>query len=86
MANLYSGTKTFTGYKTLAELTELTFEANKTYTIQIKSNSSYFVREGTEGVGFEDIYHKPFSWQYDGENNLYIGNVYAPSLVINVAG
>lgn len=86
MANLYSGTKTFSGYKTLAELTELTFEANKTYTIQINVNQAFYIREGSEGNGFIKYDGLPFTWTFDGENNLYIGNQYAKSMSINVAG
>ena len=86
MANLYSGgTYSFTGYKTLSELTGLTFVENKVYTVQIKSDSSYYVREGTEGIGFEDSEHKPFTWTYDGINDLYIGNTHGNSIYINVA-
>lgn len=85
MANLYTGAHSFTGYKTLAELTGLTFTVNTEYQIQVRSNTSYFAREGTEGEGFEDYDHRPFTWEYDGEKDLYIGNKYAPSLVINVS-
>lgn len=86
MANLYSGTAEFTGYKTLAELTSLTFEADKKYVIQINAiNSNFYVREGTEGDGFNKYDSLPFEWKYDGENDLYIGNKHAKLLVINVA-
>lgn len=86
MPNLKTVTVSFTGYKTLAELTGLTLEADKTYMIQVLSNSSYYARKGTEGTGFEDWEHRPFPWTYDGVNDLYIGNKYASSLTINVDG
>ena len=86
MANLYTGTHTFTGYKTLAELTELTFTADTKYMIQITAiNSNYYVREGEEGDGFVNYDSTPFEWTYDGENDLYIGNKYANLILINVA-
>lgn len=87
MANLYTGTHTFTGYKTLAELTELTFTADTKYMIQITAiNSNYYVREGEEGEGFEKYDAEPFEWKYDGENDLYLSCAFSKSLKINVAG
>ena len=84
MANLYSGTHSFSGYKTLAELTGLTFEANKTYTIQ--ADDYITVREGTIGKGFSLQDTNPFTWTYNGNDDLYIGNN-APdgNVFINVA-
>ena len=83
MANLYSGTHTFSGYKTLAELTGLTFEADKTYTIQIQNTC--YLREGKIGEGFLFDNENPFEWKYDGENDLYIGNIFSKAIIINVA-
>ena len=86
MANLYSGSHSFTGYKTLAELTSLTFTANTKYVVQVNAiNSNYYVREGTTGNGFVKYDAEPFEWTYDGVNDLYIGNRYANAIVINVA-
>ena len=76
MANLYSGSHSFTGYKTLSELTGLTFESGKTYIIQIQNIC--YLREGTIGDGFLFNNINPFEWKYDGENNLYIGNKFVP--------
>ena len=84
MANLYTGKHKFSGYKTLEELTGLTLESNKTYTIQVYGVC--YIREGEVGDGFISTDTKPFSYIYDGVNDLYIGNKYNRSLTINVAG
>ena len=88
MANLYSGSHTFSGYKTLAELTSLTFVADTKYIIQIVTSlpHSFYVREGSTGKGFIGDSYQSIEWTYDGVNDLYIGNTYAKQLTINVAG
>lgn len=87
MANLYSGSSSFSGYKTLAQLTGLTFTANKTYTIQIVPSCPYFyLREGTEGDGFICISTNPFTYTYDGENDLYIKYESGGTVYINISG
>ena len=86
MANLYSGSSKFTGYKTLAELTGLTFTADTKYIIQITPiSSNYYIREGETGVGFVKYDAEPFEWTYDGVNDLYINCAFSKSLEINVA-
>ena len=87
MANLYSGTHSFTGYKALSELSELTFEAKNKYSIQIiGSNQEFYAREGETGDGFKSTSSKPFDWEYDGANDLYIGYFSGGTVYINVAG
>lgn len=86
MANLYSGEKEFSGYKTLTELTGLTFESNKTYMVQVVPSYPYFyVREGSIGKGFICDEIKPFPWKYDGENMLYIYYEYGKTIYLNVS-
>jgi len=88
MANLYSGNHTFSGYKSLAELTELTFVDGNTYNIQVVVNEPYFVREGEEGDGFQnfDPEFKPFTWKFENNDDLYIGLTNARPIYLNVAG
>lgn len=87
MANLFSNTVTLDGYKTLAELTGLTFTANTVYMVQvICSNQEFFVREGATGNGFKCNSKTPFQWTYDGVNDLYIGYASGGNVYINVAG
>ena len=82
MANLYSGAIATGGeYKTLAELTELTFTEGTTYTIQIFNPA--WVREGTTGSGFYIFDNKPFQYTA-GSDDLYIRNKYG-ACDINIA-
>jgi hypothetical protein len=83
MANLYTGTHSFTGYKTLTELTGLTFTANTTYSIQVLNMCQ--VREGEIGKGYLVDTITPFDWKYDGENDLYIGDIVGKSVTINIS-
>lgn len=86
MANLYTGTHTFTGYKALDELTSLTFETNTKYTIQvILPNTEFYVREGTDGKGFIKDDATPFEWTCNGEDDLYIGLNSENTIYINVS-
>lgn len=74
MANLWSDTIILEGFKSLEEITGLTFTSGIKYYIQtISSNNSVYVREGSEGKGFLNPGIEPFEWKYDGENSLYIG-------------
>ena len=86
MANLYSDTITLKGYKTLAEVTDLTFTAHTTYTVQaVSPDNPLYIREGETGKGFVKYDSKPFDWKYDGENDLYIGSDYEKAVFINVS-
>ena len=93
MANLKTVKPKFTGYKTLAELTGLTFTANTTYTVQVFAlNNPVYIREGASDTdaGFKLFDKTPFTWKYDGVNDLYIGSDFDDvanyELYINVAG
>ena len=82
MANLYTGTlDTNNTYKTLTELTGLTFTSGTTYTIQIQNMA--YIREGSTGVGFLINSILPFEYTA-GSDDLYIKNTYTP-VVINIA-
>lgn len=83
MANLYTGALEFDGYKTVTELTGVSFTEGNTYTIQI-SNSAY-IREGELGAGFLVSDNKPFQYIASSED-LYIRRL-APQgvIVINIA-
>lgn len=83
MANLYSGTHNFKGYKSISELSSLTLTANKKYVVQIQNMC--YVREGTEGDGFLLTSAKPFEWDYDGSNDLYIGNFLSNDITFNIS-
>lgn len=85
MANLYSGKHTYSGYKALTELTELTFSANTKYQIQIAINDTIKVVEGETGDGYILHSDNPFTWEYDGENELYIENPHGKLMYINVS-
>ena len=86
MANLFSDTFEFTGYKSVSELTELTFEADKKYTVQaIVPNNAVYIREGETGTGFIKYDTLPFTWECDGVNDLYIGNKNGNCVIINVS-
>ena len=77
MANLWSNTIILEGYKSLEEITGLTFTSGTKYKIQtVSSNNSVYIREGSEGKGFLNVDTIPFEWKYDGENSLYIGSGY----------
>ena len=83
MANLYTDSLEFDGYKTITELTGVTFTPGTVYTIQIQ-NAAY-IREGQDGDGFLITDNKPF--QYTASNDdLYIKRL-APygTIVINIA-
>ena len=69
MANLYTGNLDFEGYKTVTELTGITFESGTTYTIQI--NGAAVLREGELGKGFIINTYLPFQYTA-GVDNLYI--------------
>ena len=81
MANLGTFTIINSDYEKLAELTELTFEEGKTYTIQIYNPA--FIREGTIGNGFYIFDNKPFQYTA-GSNDLYI-KVKGERCEINIA-
>lgn len=86
MSNLYSGTVSFKGYKTLAEVTDLTFTEDSKYLIQIIAiDGACYVREGTEGKGFLLKDSLPFQY-IAGEDDLYVGNPLNSQLVINISG
>ena len=82
MANLYSGSiEASSTYKTLAELTELTFTPGTTYTIQILNPA--YIREGSTGNGFYIFNNKPFQYTA-GADDLYI-RVPSGAVSINIA-
>lgn len=84
MANLYTGTLNFKGYKTVTELTGVTFEADTTYTIQIQGGA--YIREGQNGEGFLIPDESPF--QYTASvDDLYIKMLKEEigNIVINIA-
>lgn len=81
MANLGTWVVQFTGYKTLEEITGLTFTAGNIYQIQFVDCEAR-VRRGEVGKGFK-IACAPFDWEC-GEDDLYIGNPYNRKLEINV--
>lgn len=77
MANLWSDTIILEGFKSLEEITGLTFTSDIKYFVQtISTNNPIYVREGTVGKGFLNPDIKPFEWTYDGENMLYLGSGY----------
>lgn len=69
MANLWTGTVDFDGYKTITELSGITFEADTTYTIQV--NGAAILREGEAGEGFIINTDTPFQYTA-GVDDLYI--------------
>lgn len=70
MANLYSGSIDTNGtYKTLAEVTDLTFTKGTKYVIQIQNPA--YIREGTTGKGFLVLSADPFEYTA-GDEDLYI--------------
>ena len=83
MTNIYSGTiKTDGEYKTLMELTGITFTQGTVYTIQVINPA--FLREGTTGSGFYIFDNKPFKY-IAGSDDLYIKVKYE-SCDINISG
>ena len=91
MANLFSDTIVLEGFKSLEEITGLTFTSGTKYSVQtISTNNPIYVREGTIGKGFLNSDVKPFEWDYDGENMLYLGSgyikgSYEKSVYINIS-
>ena len=86
MANLFTDTITLKGYKTLNEITNLTFSADNTYVVQaVSTDNPLYIREGEQGKGFVKYDSKPFEWKYDGENDLYIGSDYEKTVYINIS-
>lgn len=86
MANLFTDTITFTGYKAISEITdtEISYVADTEYQIQIAINDTIRVREGETGKGYWLHDDTPFTWKYDGENDLYIENN-GKAMYINVS-
>ena len=86
MVNIYSGEHEFKGYKSLSELSGLTFTANTKYVVQaVSQDSLLYIREGSEGKGDIDFCKNPFDWTYDGENDLYIGSDCSANVYVNVS-
>ena len=85
MANLYTGNLTLGDtYKTLAELTDVTFTNGTTYTIQVYNPC--YLREGTTGRGFLINDFTPFKY-VAGADSLYIGKYgYYEEVTVNIAG
>lgn len=83
MANLFTGSLDFEGYKTLSSLTGITFVQGTTYTIQIQNGA--YVREGVTGEGFLVPDASPF--QYTARtDDLYIKKLCENSfIVVNIA-
>ncbi len=87
MANLYSGKHTYTGYKAISEITdtEISYVVDTEYQIQIAINDTIRVREGETGDGYILHSDNPFTWKYDGENDLFIENPHGKLMYINVS-
>ena len=82
MANLFTGSIDTKGqYKTLAELTGLTFTSGNKYSIQIQNMA--YLREGTVGGGFLINKTDPITYTASSDN-LYLKTDYQPC-VVNVA-
>jgi len=82
MANLFTGALLFTGYKTVAELTNITFTKGNKYIIQIQNPC--YVREGTEGDGFLVTDPNPFEYTA-GDDDLYLGTPLRRQIIVNIA-
>ena len=82
MANLYTGSLLFTGYKTVEELTNITFTKGNKYVIQIQNPC--YVREGTEGDGFLVTDSCPFEY-IAGDDVLYFGTPLRRQIIVNIA-
>lgn len=86
MANLWTGTVDTNGeYVNLETISELTFTADTTYTIQ-SLTGEYFLREGETGDGF--IIQPQEKVQYTaGVDDLYIKTlpIYSGRVKVNIA-
>lgn len=82
MSNLYSGALNFSGYKTVTELTGITFTENSKYVIQVKGEC--YLREGETGNGFYINNVNPIEYTA-GADDLYIYNPISTPLIINIA-
>lgn len=86
MANLWTGTVDTQGeYVNLETISELTFTADTTYTIQ-SLTGEYFLREGETGDGF--IIQPQEKVQYTaGVDDLYIKTlpIYSGRVKVNIA-
>lgn len=83
MANLGTFTIPADGeYHDLEELSELTFTASNTYTMQILNPA--YIREGSDGTGFYMPDGRPFQWTA-GADMLYVRADYQQAS-INIAG
>ena len=81
MVNLWTGNIETNGeYVNLSQVSEITFEQDKTYTIQVQDAA--YIREGETGKGFYIFDCKPFTFTYTG-SGLYIN---ANKTVVNIAG
>lgn len=82
MANLYSGSiDTNNTYKTLAEVTDLTFTEGTKYVIQIQNPA--YIREGSTGKGFLIDSNNPFEYTA-GDDDLYIKTEFR-QCIVNIA-
>ena len=70
-------------YKTLAELTGLTFTADTEYVLQ-GAGAEFFLREGTEGNGFKIANKEKVQWK-QGNDNIYIKTMAYDKISINIA-
>ena len=82
MANLHTGKYNFSGYKTIAELTGLTFTVGEKYKLQVQGVC--YMREGTEGEGFLVSVLDPIDYTVEPDE-LYLGCVGTRSFTLNVA-
>jgi hypothetical protein len=83
MPNLYTGNLDVTEFKTITELTGITFTPNTEYSIEIKGDC--VVREGTVGLG-NLIEGKERILFKAGDSDLYLGpNGVNHTVRINIA-
>ena len=82
MSNLGTWNLNNTDYRKISELTGITFEEGKTYTLQITSGQAY-IREGLNGAGFLIDNTKPFQYTA-GTDDLFIKVTVLYSCVLNI--
>lgn len=82
MANIYTAKHKFKGYKTLAELTGLTFTVGEKYKLQLQGVC--YMREGTIGEGFLVAVTDPIQYTVEPDE-LYLACVEGRSFKINIA-
>lgn len=82
MANLHTEKYKFSGYKTIAELTGLTFTVGEKYSLQVQGVC--YIREGTEGEGFLVTVLDPIDYTVESDE-LYFSCVGRRPFTLNVA-